>query len=81
MTTHTPGPWTATATKHRTIITSHDGTRVAECDSLSAADARLIAAAPEMYEALKAIMASVAGCVRNPEYEAARAAIARAEGK
>ena len=44
-------------------------------------DARLIAAAPDLLEALQTIMASVAGCERNAKWEAARAAIFKATGE
>ena len=45
------------------------------------ADARLIAAAPELLEALQTIMAEVAGCERDDKWETARAAIFKATGE
>lgn len=42
-------------------------------------NASLIAAAPDLLQALKTIMAQVAGCEREPHWEAARAAIEKAE--
>jgi len=40
--------------------------------------ARLIAAAPALLAALQQIMAGVAGCQKDPQFSAARAAIAQA---
>jgi hypothetical protein len=37
-------------------------------------------AAPDLLAALEQIMAEVAGCQKEPKYEAARAAIAKAKG-
>ena len=57
--THTPGPWHAYLSRkdvHRTI-SSHDGSIIAK--EVHHANARLIAAAPEMYETMKAILAVV----------------------
>lgn len=48
---------------------------------IDADDAQLIAAAPDLLEALQTIMASVAGCERNAKWEAARAAISKATGE
>ena len=42
--------------------------------------AALYAAAPALLAALQGIMAGVAGCQKEPQYEAARAAIANAMG-
>lgn len=84
MSKHTPGPWTA------------DGTRVYIGDNPkdvgSVANARLIAAAPDLLEALKGVVAT--NCAQRalayPDtfadlsfaiaVDAARAAIAKAEG-
>lgn len=60
------------------LVLDADGseiTRVADADR-----ARLLAAAPALLAALDTIMRSVAGCEREPKWEAARAAIARATG-
>jgi hypothetical protein len=51
--THTPGPWHAYQSRkdvHR-MISSHDGSIIAK--EVHHANARLIAAAPEMYEMCK----------------------------
>jgi hypothetical protein len=45
------------------------------------ADAHLIAAAPDMLEALEEIMKTIAGCQTEFYYQLARAAIAKAKGK
>lgn len=82
---YTPGPWAAKPSMLRAVcITSASGP-VATTSSAShvsreinIANARLIAAAPELLAALQAIMAGVAGCQREPHWEAARAAIIRA---
>jgi hypothetical protein len=101
---HTPGPWTVTDDWY--IGHAHGGGTFAEVKSCARvptqahdehrANARLIAAAPEMLAALRAILAEPYGCSlcdsgkpRNPSkghqadcpFEAARAAITRAEGK
>lgn len=55
---HTPGPWNVSATKFRNEVVDNAHTGiwrlVAECRN--ADDATLIAAAPEMFEALGAIL-------------------------
>ena len=55
--THTPGPWHAYQSRknvHRDIA-SHDGSKIAR--EVHHANARLIAAAPAMYEVLQEILA------------------------
>lgn len=91
---HTPGPWRSSGT-HVWSEAAKDRGNVAECedfecstDAERAANARLIAAAPEMLEALRVIAAWEPS--RRPDEEGgmsimeaidtARAAIARAEG-
>ena len=84
---HTPGPWIADGT---TVMTS-DGIylHVATTHFLTdrpEANARLIAAAPEMYEALKALVESLDWEAKRSGttyagHEDARAAIAKAEGR
>ena len=57
--THTPGPW-HTYLSHKDInrhIACKDGNSIAK--EVHHANARLIAAAPEMYETMKAILAVV----------------------
>ena len=51
MSEHTPGPWTATACDDFYRIQSQDA-YVADVFNYREANARLIAAAPELYEAL-----------------------------
>ncbi|MEN6665525.1 MAG: hypothetical protein ABFD85_16170 [Phycisphaerae bacterium] len=89
MSGHTPGPWVYKGfvvdsdfsgwrvylpTKYRRVI-DVEGTSAAEAD----ANARLIAAAPDLLAALKAVVAFT-GAHGGP-YADARAAITKAEGK
>ena len=77
---HTPGPWVE---KNRKLI-AKDGKSVGaaiygtrpypECN----ANSRLIAAAPDLLEALKAVLAVADR--KTDEFDAARAAIKKAEG-
>ena len=94
MSGHTPGPWEVLPESD-----SHEGPLIAECDLQSdeaqnRANARLIAAAPDLLEALRASVAATdreleafrRNLGRNPlvmpEWLAgARAAIAKAEGR
>ena len=84
---HTPGPWSRAGTQ---VWDKDRGRLVASCAthlnqlSQDDANARLVEAAPEMLEALKAIMAEVqteSGVVTYPTGQKALAAIAKAEGK
>lgn len=87
---HTPGPWRVTL-PDECIVTNDDGHEVADCSmwyedlpAVCAANARLIAAAPDMLAALKAIIdADERGQgVRFAEaMEAAERAIGKAEPK
>lgn len=98
MSAHTPGPWRQTGGRARTLIAAgqparaiaavvwHAGARDVEDD----ANAALIAAAPEMLEALRGLIACVydGACGykeqwtdTRPQIRAACAAIATAEGK
>lgn len=52
-----------------------------EQQAIQHANASLIAAAPELLEALQSILAEIAGCERGLKYELARAAIAKATGE
>lgn len=55
---HTPGPWQAQREGELArLFGGPDGRFVARVEGASAADARLIAAAPELLEALQAFMA------------------------
>lgn len=89
---HTPGPWHYEQGKLGTTIWAAGRILIAKlsfpgagkpCPSL--ADARLIAAAPELLEALKALLADSGGTIGTSEGHgfaiAARAAVAKAEGK
>lgn len=81
---HTPGPWHAMPFNGGETIYAHDNHRVAECLATGKhgekheANARLIAAAPELLAALQNILAA------NPDLaevaDEARAAIAKATG-
>lgn len=53
---------------------------VGRLNSEIAANANLIAAAPQLLLALQTIMAEVAGCEKDEKYQAARAAINKATG-
>jgi len=103
MSKHTPGPWhiftkaVAEGRQHNFARISYgtnecgDGPEgfVAGVADMTGADLALIAAAPDLLEALKRIMpyANTGAAVRDvytpeqPEFVAARAAIAKAEGQ
>lgn len=86
MSKHTPGPWRFSSHPHDgNYMRIHCSSDPNEGDNLRGycgeANARLIAAAPDLLSALEMIMAKVAGCERDPEYEAARAAIAKVKGE
>lgn len=87
---HTPGPWRylrengSPTTGQHMIAGAKPGylAEVRDCGSEDVeANARLIAAAPDMYEALKALYNSIDSCVElNPKVLfKARAAIAKAD--
>lgn len=90
---YTPGPWTveetdetywigtARANTHKVgevIIGMDHGPYTDEAEARILANAHLIAAAPDLLEALQAIVRRVA--LVSPYYEMAQAAIAKAEG-
>lgn len=87
---HTPGPWGCESAMSSDLdsiryITNPDGKSIArvrirnfQSQDEALANARLIAAAPDLLAALQGIMAGIAGCERDAHYEAARAAIAKA---
>lgn len=85
MSKHTQGPWEVSL--GRQIVSSHDGMLVA--DVQSRADARLIAAAPELLDALCAIADCCEETRQDRDYLSrkteirgiARHAIAKATGK
>ena len=91
---HTPGPWRVQATGHSFVVEAHTHTEAISVDEngnpcrwseYNEANARLIAAAPELLEALQRLSAQ---CTRlrlpgQPETDAertARAVIAKATG-
>lgn len=86
---HTPAPWYRTETYGRyiTIRSEHSNRTVArvpwgkEGTTYDDADSRLIAAAPELLEALETIICSDNARLCQSEWEAGRAAIAKAKGE
>ncbi len=87
----TPGPWELADKYNCTDVRAVDGPYVADCNASAAIDwrtkeanARLIAAAPELYEALenlRKLYDTDEGCRSMPEYQAAIAALAKARGE
>ena len=87
---HTPGPWVApldnAGSKGRAVWTADGSSMICVCQSAGVslggeqANARLCAAAPDLLDALRLIMADVAGCQKEIKYEAARSAITKATG-
>lgn len=78
--THTPGPWRIEKSPHSNVVSDIIGATdwcvAEEIENLD--DARLIAAAPDLLAALRAV---VRICDRKTdEFDAARAAIAKATG-
>lgn len=91
MSNHTPGPWHVTA-MHKGIRPSFhspgENGGVAICEMYSSgrdvvANARLIAAAPDLLEALEGMVSDFDGCYADgePAMIKARAAIAKARGE
>jgi hypothetical protein len=91
--THTPGPWKE---KRKLAIYSADDEPIcavfpAETEGQSAADARLIAAAPDLLEALRGLLRETRQSVPNinvkkhfslmVQMEEPKSAIAKAEGR
>lgn len=81
---HTPGPWELRGCR---LVTDHHGVVIAERISANGpgtpeANACLIAAAPELLEALKLLIDPANACcpVDHPAFGRARAAIAKATG-
>ena len=77
---HTPGPWSVTF-KRFNEVRATNGALVAECYKLTGlvnvyANARLVAAAPDLLDALQGVL-RVAD-QKNDEFDAAYAAIAKA---
>ena len=95
-TKHTPGPWRVQVTGHSFVVEAHTHTEVISVDEngnpcrwseYNEANARLIAAAPEMLAALETAYMALIGYlpahrndVTDAAISAARAAIAKATG-
>ncbi len=91
---HTPGPWRISDARSTKVVLIDDakGQAVGElvwADVRNPADARLIAAAPDLLEALEKTESALARCIgphkseegdRHPALAQARAAIAKAGG-
>jgi cytochrome P450 len=92
MSKHTPGPWSVSSRDHVYYVTSDDEMDVcrvyganefsnAEQTANAEADAAMIAAAPDMLAALRALVnGAFATALASSAVEQARAAIAKAEG-
>lgn len=81
MSQHTPGPWTFDDDYY--VVAGEENDIICELWSQDKdANARLIAAAPEMYEALKAINKAFPWNeqMTRPVFDKVHAAIAKAEG-
>ena len=84
MSKHTPGPWKVNYAKFNEVKTS-DGARVATCSNLNGlvnlqANARLIAAAPELLDALIECLECEFAVTDKSAIAKAQAAIAKATG-
>jgi hypothetical protein len=84
-TTHTPGPWKIVITNDGHVSIQTEGLIIctvgyASLDPAGEADARLIASAPEMLEALKRARKKLAMWEYFPEIKAIDRALAKAEG-
>ena len=81
---HTPGPWHCNGQTVYGPLTEGDRDYICTCGDVvhdeHAANARLIAAAPELLAALRGIMAHEARYVDSLSYSTAKAAIAKAQG-
>jgi len=79
---HTPGPWhpahDQVVTDNDSLICSLSGLRG---PGYTQANARLIAAAPELLEALRGLLNALPSATTHPAISAARAAIAKATGE
>ena len=82
-TKHTPGPWAIDGEGTNAMVRGADLTIVAVRHRLTGptheANARLIAAAPELLEALESILSDA--CDNGAYWDKARAAIAKARGE
>jgi hypothetical protein len=66
-TKHTPGPWTYSSPGN--VIRQTNGPTVADCNGMAIRNRNLIAAAPELYEALDALSLAAYGAVNAPGVE------------
>lgn len=85
--THTPGPWTIEMEPHSRKTSdgflSIESALYTICTNVSNCDAALIAAAPDLLDALVALIDCVSVRIDDPRikrFDAARAAIAKATG-
>ena len=84
---HTPAPWYYQESNYTEDIIASEitGHTIARCNSYAddglKANAALIAAAPDIYQALKALRNVKAGEDLQPFYDIADKAISKAEGK
>lgn len=84
-TKHTPGPWTVIGNEVRWLADDETVTTITELEDLTlrqAANARLIAAAPDLLDALRRVMRHIptdaGGASLSDDMHRARKAIARA---
>jgi hypothetical protein len=83
MSAHTPGPWEPLTDRHCELLIFAPSAEEFVCGVTvflpdAEANARLIAAAPDLLEALKRVCSH--GYRTSPDWDNARAAIAKAEG-
>lgn len=89
MNKHTKGPWRLSEEKFSTLYVEPFICAIFGTDKTAEANARLIAAAPELLEALENLHANIAEYARinnlggfdNQDMQQARAAIAKAKGE
>ena len=84
MTMHTEGPWPMRESATHVTVTNARGDAVFHDDKRIPgvmADARLIAAAPELLVALGGLLDALPSATTHPAIKAARAAIAKATGE
>lgn len=74
MTKRTPGPW-------QVVSGNVYGNNMRSLIPANGADARLVAAAPDLLEAIEGLLDALPSATTHPAIRAARAAIARATGE